>query len=268
MSGSKVIKSQLLRLVNYALAPPIPCAPPAHLPPTEAGTSQGAHPRLLAKVHAPTRLTAGDAAKISVSLVPTASGSAADLGPTTIKKVVLALERTITMDVTVDKPETDIESRRWRSVSPPELSPPPGISKELVRMAERGDRDRSASPAANRVPQNTWHTKRRSISGVIGGNVDAGTRPLRGDSPAPTSSLVTMVAVAEVTGNLGSLAAHEEPGAGEKWERDVVVVVPKPRSTYHYALGETCRTTFGRVKFHLVARVSAQYDLPLVPGHR
>lgn len=181
-------------------------------------------------------------------------------------------------------------ARRCRSASPPVAghgaseASDPSFASRLADM----ERARSSSPAsafksrripgASSRPDHAWARRSSFVvptlaygngpdpnlhslamsSSLSSAASDASTGPTAVAAASVDPTAVATLQMAEAAGPLGHVggALDEGPAGATKWTREVLVSVPRPRSAYHYATGETCRTRFGSVTFAVVVKVS------------
>ncbi|KAH9464877.1 hypothetical protein MJO28_001419 [Puccinia striiformis f. sp. tritici] len=175
----------------------------------------------------PTQISCGDQLTVSLSL-KTDCSRVNDLDPLKFKKVIISLERTLVTD-TESGDTADLGRRITPSTPRPSLfttsssDAPPSAVRKL-----------KPSPSLGGL-----HLKANSLPGF---------RP-------SGKSVVSVVAAAEMEIASSKQDKTAGPRPGFAWSGRVDLTVPRPKSAYHYSIGDTCKTKFVSVTYHITAKV-------------
>ncbi|EFP90512.1 uncharacterized protein PGTG_16099 [Puccinia graminis f. sp. tritici CRL 75-36-700-3] len=183
-------------------------------------------PRIRYSLSCPTQVSCGDHLTVSLS-INTDYLRETHLDPPKFKKVIIALERTLM---------TDTESVDTSNVG----HPPPQNSKPLFFAASLSDAPSSTVPKLRSTRSLGKLRRKPSILPAL--------RPHR-------KPVVSIVEAAEIPITSSDREKRTASRSSFAWSGSVDLTIPRPKSVYHYSIGDTCKTKFMTVTYHVTAKV-------------
>ncbi|OAV93350.1 hypothetical protein, variant [Puccinia triticina 1-1 BBBD Race 1] len=182
--------------------------------------------RISYSLSCPTQISCGDYLTVSLSLsTDFSSENHSDLPK--FKKVIIALERTLVTD-------TELIDRTDVGHSPCHAP------KHSFSSTSSSD---GPAPAAPRLRSIRSHGRLH-----LKANLLPALRPCR-------KPVVSVVEAAEIPITSSDRDKRTTPRSGFAWSGRVDLTIPRPKSVYHYSIGDTCKTKFISVTYHVTAKV-------------
>ncbi|KAG0142681.1 hypothetical protein CROQUDRAFT_673412 [Cronartium quercuum f. sp. fusiforme G11] len=219
--GSSIVKTHPIFLSNYSR--PLP-------PSRNQNVLQSNCARFTYSITGPALVACGDLARVSVSISPL--GPPAE--PFVLKKLSVGLQRTLAVEVDPDSASASSSS-----------SPAPNALDTCT----------DPSSASEHLPSKRW--KLRHLHPQPQPHPKPSSRPAFPPPSRHTSAVSSILAESNILLKpelLRSQSALDRPSLSPPSPHHVVLQIPKPKSRYHYSIGDSCQTKWAVVSYSLIIK--------------